>query len=194
MQPKFLLKALFPLLGALAMNPATANPFEGVDANKYCLKQICLGAPLSSLPDVLKALTAANKLPANPCDYQSASYESPFDQTGMKLRVSVLNDPSLQGRPVGEYYRISRVQVVFDKPISAEDGNALDRELKARMGLNNEGYRDIVSSYKGLAPRLIELFRWEKSFAVGINIRGRDPEEVRAYESASGCNAKKPDL
>ncbi len=124
MQPKLLLKALFPLLGALAMNPATANPFEGVDANTYCLKQICLGAPLSSLPDVLKALTAANKLPANPCDYQTASYESPFDQTGMKFRVSVMNDPSLQGRPVGEYYRISRVQVVFDKPISAEDGNA----------------------------------------------------------------------
>ncbi len=194
MRPTFLIKTLLPVLGYLAANQAIANPFEGVEPNKYCLKQVCLGAPLSSLPDVLKALTAANKLPANPCDYHGASYEGPFDSTGTKFRVSVMNDPSLQGGPIGEYYRISRVQVVFDKPLSIDDRNALDQELKTRMGLNKEGHRDIVSSYKGLRPRLIDLSRWEDSFAVEIDIRTRDPEEVRAYQSAPGCNAKKPDL
>ncbi len=62
------------------------------------------------------------------------------------------------------------------------------------MGLNNEGHRNIVSSYKGTAPRLIDLSRWENSFAVEIDIRTRDFEEVRAYQSAPGCNAKKPSL
>ena len=64
MQVKFLRRALVPVLGALVMNSATANPFEGVDANKYCLSNVCLGAPLSSMPEALKDLAAGNKLAA----------------------------------------------------------------------------------------------------------------------------------
>ncbi len=194
MQFKLQPKALLPLLGALAMNPAAANPFEGVEPGKYCLKQVCLGAPLSSLPEALKALTAANKLPANPCDMHSAGFDGPFDESGARISVSVVNDPSLLGKPLGEYYRISRVQVFFDKPLSHDDGNALHRELITRMQLNNEGHRNIVSSYKGLAPRTIDLSRWDTSFEVMLRIGPRDVEENRAYMNAPGCNAKKPAL
>jgi hypothetical protein len=196
MQVKFLRNALVPVLGALAMNAATAaSPFEGVDAKKYCLKQICLGDPLSSVPEVLKGLAAGNRLAVNPCAYTPLFYNLPFDASGTKYRISVVNDSDLLGRPVGEYYRIVAVQVTFDKALTNADRLALEQELRSRMQLNSDGRRNIVSSYKGLWPREIVLKSWPDSFEVYVDTKALGFDEIRAYEDAPGCKAnKKPDL
>ncbi len=195
MQVKFLRRALVPVLGALVMNSATANPFEGVDANKYCLSNVCLGAPLSSMPEALKDLAAGNKLAANPCKLNYLSYYGSFDASGRKFQLGIINDPSLLGKPVGEYYRIASVIVLFEKPLTSADTIALDQELKSRMQLNSEGRRNIVSSYKGLMPRQIVLSSGLRAFEVKIERSPLDFDEIRAYEDAPGCKAdKKPNL
>lgn len=188
-----LVRNVVVLIGSLAANLAVATtPFEGIKPNAYCLKQICIGAPISSVPDAVEALTASKRLVANPCRINPLSYQSPPDAEGISFSLSVINDPSMQDKPVGEYYRIVRVQAHFPKALSSADSNELIQELKARMGLSKEGRRDIVSSYKGLMPRSIQLRSWPNSIEVTFDTGHTDHS---LYEQAPGCSAdKKPAL
>ena len=193
MHIKFARNAVVVLLGSLGANWAVATtPFEGIEPNAYCLKNICIGAPISSVPDVVKALTASKKLDANPCRINPLSYRSKPDAEGISFSLSVINDPSMQDKPIGEYYRIVRVQAEFPKALSNADSYALIQELKARMGLSKEGRRDIVSSYKGLMPRSIQLRSWPDAIQIEFDTGHTDHW---LYEQAPGCRAdKKPDL
>lgn len=193
MQNKLARNVVVVLLGSLAANSAVATtPFEGVEPNAYCLKKICIGAPISSVPDAVKALTASKKLDANPCRINPLSYRSSPDAEGISFSLSVINDPTMQDKPVGEYYRIVSVQVDFPKALSNADSYALIQELKARMGLSKEGRRDIVSSHLGLMPHFIQLRSWPDAIQIVFDTGATDHG---LYAQAPGCRAdKKPDL
>ena len=187
--------ALVLLLGSLHMGAAIANPFEGVQEKTYCLRDICIGDPLSSHPQVQNVLAAGGRLTENPCKVNPLGYTGQFEADGVQWEIGVMNDPGRQGKPVGEYYRISSVQANLKTPLTIDQYNALGQQLIQRMGLSREGMRDIQSSYQGLGPRKIILQRWKEATKLYLYAINFDPTEIRAYEDAPGCKrATAPDL
>lgn len=182
-------------LGSLHLSAATASTFEGVQDSTYCLRGVCLGAPLSTLPTVQKALAGGGRLTENPCVENVLTYTVPFDADGVELKVTVVNDPDRQGKPVGEYYRVAHVKTTLKTPLPTDQYQTIRTQLLERMLMPKGGVLDIETSFVGFGRRRIILRTWPEAFDLYLDGIYLNQDELRQFQNAPGCKpAPAPDI
>jgi hypothetical protein len=144
-------KASSDALEAKNENKTKAEPrlpkgnFDNLPAKTFCLKDICLGDSLDSLPaafrqnikDYSDGYFSPKPLPILACGVTGSIF---YDHTGEKvtnpngtLGVAVLNDQTFLDQGVGKYYRVSRISYSVSGSFRPEDVRATVRELVKRM-------------------------------------------------------------
>lgn len=137
-------------IASLSSNVMAAGLYE-LPPNTYCLKNICLGQPIASVPEAFNSLSAKGELKAHPCNIQYVAYSNKEHTVTIRL----INDPAFSDRDVGNYYRIYEIHVTYPRLASA-DSDALRDELVKRMGM-----KEVDRTYKRIVDesRTVKLDR-----------------------------------
>ena len=180
------------LVAVFSVANAADDDVYGIPGKQFCLKDVCIGDPLSKFPEGLASLKAKKEFTDPLCKRGRHSWYTAANKAGERYYIQVTNIPGMAGKGVGEYYRVDSVNFYYGSELTQPDQKELMTTLNKRMELSPSSAP--YSGKKFPDSIYLQLAVMGTFTSLGISDVTHYLDNVKPMEKQPSCTGKAPKI